>query len=173
MEDGARVGEPRRFDDQARECRHLAAVAPSTEVAERGGEIFALRAAQTPALEDEGRLVDPDKELVVDAHLAELVDQHREALPAVRAEQAIAERRLAAAEEPGDEGRRNTFVIRSHGSSSCAMAASSSGSNGSQRPPERRSTADHSAATLPASSVRPVRLLTTNAVPAKSAILTP
>src|SRR5262245_52812077 len=121
MEDGPGVGEPRRFDDQARECRHLAAVAPSTEVAERGREIVALRAAQTATLEDEGRLVDPDEELVVDAHLAELVDQHREALTAGRAEQAVEERRLAAAEESGDEGRRNPFVIPSHGSSSRAM----------------------------------------------------
>jgi hypothetical protein len=102
-DDRCRIGKPRRLDDEAVELRHRSPFAAIVEIANGLAEIAPDGAAQTAALQDHHALVDPLKEMVIEADLAELVDEHRRIAEFRRGQQALEQSRLAAAQKAGDE----------------------------------------------------------------------
>ena len=145
-EDRGRLGKAGRLDRDAAEARDLAGVHPVDQVAQLVGEVAAQRAAEAAGIEQHGALVHAGQQVMVDADLAQLVDDHgRLAHVGVR-EQARQQRRLARAEEAGEQrqrdalvGSRDTVVDRSSGQAAHAAAwlrrSISAGSSGSSGPP--------------------------------------
>ena len=72
---GARIGEARGFDGEAIEAGDHAALALRMQLADGVGEIAADGAADATALQDHGFPIDDVQEKVIEADLAELVDQ--------------------------------------------------------------------------------------------------
>ena len=146
-DDRCRVGDTRRLDDDAPERRDLGAFAPAEEVAQLVGQVAAQRAADAAVAEHDGALVDPPQQVVVDRDLAELVDDHRRLAHVRVREQTLQQRRLAAAEEAGQQH---------HGCLLSQGQRTSSGSSGSSgRPasiaacgPEDAEVVDHGCAPL-------------------------
>ena len=71
---GRRVGQTGRLDHDAAKRRNLAALAPAQEVAQLVGEVAAQRAADAPRTQEHRALVDTPQQVMVDADLAQLVD---------------------------------------------------------------------------------------------------
>ena len=93
LRDRGRIGETGGFHDDRVE---LAAAAH--QALDDADEVAPHRAADAAVVHLEHFLVRADDELVVDADLAELVDDHRELLAVRLGEDAVEERRLAGAE---------------------------------------------------------------------------
>ncbi len=148
VHDRGRVGDPRRLDDDTPKGRDLACIRAVEQVAQLVGQIAAQRAAHAAAGEQHGALVDAAQEVMVEPDLAQLVDDHRGLRELGAAQQRSEQRRLAAAEEPRDEGDRPLHE---------ASDASSAGSSGSSGRPARRSASTHSAWRSPTSAVPPFR----------------
>ena len=91
-----RVGEPGGLDDDRVEL----ALAPHQPV-DDADEVAAHGAADAPVVHLEHFLVRPDDEVVVDADLAELVDDHGIFLPVRLRQDAVQQRRLAGTEIAG------------------------------------------------------------------------
>ena len=101
------IGEARRLDDDAAERRHPRIVAPLQEILERRDEIAPDRAAQAPRGEQDHIRVDLLDEQMIEADLAELVDQHHRVAQALVAQQAVEQRRLARAQKSGEHAERH------------------------------------------------------------------
>ena len=124
VHDRRRVGDSGRLDDDAPEGGDLARVRAVEQVAQLVGQVAAQRAADAAAREQHRPLVDAAQEVMVEADLAELVDDHRRLGELGPAQQLRDERRLAAPEEAGDERDRPLHE---------ASDASSAGSSGIER----------------------------------------
>ena len=104
VQDGRRIGEPARLDDDAFERRHPPLIPSPQDILQRQHQIAAHRAAQAPGLQlDEALLAGLDQ-VVVEPHLPELVDDDGRAREVGVPEQAPQQRGLAAAEEAGQHG---------------------------------------------------------------------
>jgi hypothetical protein len=151
-DDRRRVGQAGGLDDEAVEGRNLAPLPLAVELADGCAEIVADRAADAAAGQHHGGLVDVPQQQVIQGHLAELVDQHRRVGEPGGGQQSLQQRRLAAAQEAGDD------VDGDQVGSPPSRAASKAGSRGSQRRPAIRSATGHRAARCWTISDRPVRL---------------
>ncbi len=107
LQDRRRIGEARGFDDDASERRHRAALAIEHQAAQRDLQIGAGDAADAAVAEQHGLFGAVAQQRIVDADRAELVDDHRRALPFRRTQKAADQRRLAGAEKSGDDRHRN------------------------------------------------------------------
>jgi hypothetical protein len=110
----AGVREPRRLDHHAGERGQRPAGAPPVEIVERAHEVAAHRTAQAAVGKQDDGVVAGGDEVVVEADLPELVDDHGRVRHAGLREQPVDQRGLAAAEEAGDEcdlgSRHGVFV---------------------------------------------------------------
>jgi hypothetical protein len=104
LRDGGGVGEPRRLDDDGVELA-LALHQPVHDA----DEVAAHGAADAAVVHLEHFLVGAHDEVVVDADLAELVDDHGVALAVRLGEDAVQKRGLAGAEVAGEDGDGDLF----------------------------------------------------------------
>ena len=102
------IGEAGRLDDDAAEF-----YAPIVEVAEklfqRGDEIAAHRAAEAAAGQQHHVAADVLDQQMIETDLAELVDQHGGVGERRVLQQPVEQRRLAGAEEAGEDAERDGF----------------------------------------------------------------
>jgi hypothetical protein len=107
VSDGGGVGEAGGLDHGAAELGHLAAAALWKKFAQRIHQVAAHRAAQAARVEKHDVLADLAHQQVIEADLAELVDEHGGLPHGGVGEKMVEECRLAAAQEPGDDGNRD------------------------------------------------------------------
>ena len=134
-EDRRRIGQPRGLHHQPRE-RHLAALAPRVEAADRLRQVAADGAADAARLHQQHVAAHVGDQVVIEADLPELVDQHG-AVGEVRTAQHMPQQRgLAGAEEAGEHMHRDAPVHRAPRAAMRAIRPGSSGSIGrpSMRP---------------------------------------
>ena len=117
LRDRRRIGEARRLDDDRVEL----ALAPHQPF-DDADQVAAHGAADAAVVHLEHFLVGADDQLVVDADLAELVDDHRVALAVRLGEDAVEQGRLAGAEIAGEDGDGD-FVEARVGHGGQALAA--------------------------------------------------
>ena len=134
------IGEAGGLDDDAVEVDHRAGAALREQLAQRLLQVGAHGAAEAAVREERDVLGGRGDESVVDADLAEFVDHHRDPVHARVREEPPDQRRLAAAEETGDDGDREPAGERV----ACAQIVISR----MYRPPANRSTVN----TIPRSS---------------------
>src|SRR5262245_36213468 len=99
LRDRRRVGQPGGLDDHP-----VQLVGPLHQPADHAYQIAAHGAADAAVVHLEHLLVGADDEVVVDADLPELVDDHRVAFAVMLGEDAVEQRRLAGAEIAGEHG---------------------------------------------------------------------
>ena len=108
----AGIGHAGGLDDHALEGE-LALLAPVLELAEDAHEVAAHGAAEAAVVHLDDLLAAVlQEEVVVDAGLAELVLDHRDPAAVVLAQDAVEQRRLAGAEEPGEDRHRHHLLLR-------------------------------------------------------------
>ena len=107
LRDGRGVREAGRFDND-----RVEPAAPAHQPLDDADQIAAHGAADAAVVHLEDFLVGADDEIIVDADLAELVDDDRVAAAVLFGEYAVQQRRLAGAEIAGDDGDGN-FVGQS------------------------------------------------------------
>ena len=113
--DGRRVGEARSLDGDAPEGRDFAALALGEQAPERALQVAADGAAQTAAVHQQHAFLGMLDQVVVEADLAEFVDEHGGVAQGGRFQQPGQQGRLAAAEEAGDDVDRDQRVVDRHG----------------------------------------------------------
>ena len=113
-DDRRRVGEPGGLDRQAIEARHQTPLAPAEQIAHRVREIAPDGAADAAALQDHGLAVNRLEQKVVEADLAELVDQDCGVGELRRSQKSLQERGLARAEEARDQVDREKGRVFGH-----------------------------------------------------------
>jgi len=110
----------------------VARVRPAGEFVQGAREVAAHRAAHTPVRKlDDGFVAAGGEELRIDTNFAELVFDNRDPLAVRFPQNAVDQRRLAAAEKAGDDRHRGReahhaalLLLRSsHGPASCAAGA--------------------------------------------------
>ena len=106
------IGEAARFDDDALETRHPAPAALGKERAQGFLQIGSNRAAQAAIAEQHGRVARRAQQRVVDADLAELVDDDGGVGPLGLGQQFADQRRLAGAEKAGNDRDRQAGAAR-------------------------------------------------------------
>ena len=106
VQDRRRIGEARGFDQHA-VIGDRAGLAAALKVEQRGDEIAAHRTAQAAGGQRQQRLVAAGDQFVIQADLAELVDDDRGAGERGIAQDAGDQRGLATAEKAGDDGDRD------------------------------------------------------------------
>ena len=124
MQDRRRIGETGGFDRDAGEIWDFALDPVDKQVGQGVDDVAAHGAAQTPAVEQDDILVRPLDQQVVEADLAELVDDDRRGGHVGLLQHVIEHRRLAAAEKAGqqrDRDQRGRFG-RGHEAARFAMA---------------------------------------------------
>ncbi len=97
-----RIGEAGRFQHDPVE-----ALAACREVAQNADQIAADRAADAAVVELEDLLLGVDHQLLVDADLAELILDHRDALTVAAGENPVQQRRLARTQKARQYSDRN------------------------------------------------------------------
>ena len=102
LRDGRGVSEAGGLDDD-----RVESAAPAHQPFDDADQIAAHGAADAAVVHFEDFLVGADDEIVVDADLAELVDDDRVAAAVLFGEDAVQQRRLAGAEIAGDDGDGN------------------------------------------------------------------
>ena len=102
-----RIGKPGSLDEYARECGDLSPQALHEKIAQAAREVATHAAAEAAGIEQDEVVVDLVDEMMVDADLAELVDQHRRVGHCRLLQQMIEQRRLAGPEEAGEDGDRD------------------------------------------------------------------
>jgi hypothetical protein len=118
LQNGCWIGEPAGLDHHAGERRDAAGVAAPQKIAERRREVVADLAAQAPGLQRDETVLARFDQIVVDADVAEFVDDDGGPRKFRLAQQATEQGRLAAAEETGEKERldhvctRGTAAIR-------------------------------------------------------------
>src|SRR5215208_143298 len=118
VEDRGRVRQAGRLDDDAIQPRYLAPLVHVEELHERSDEVLPGGAADTTAPEQDRALIHPAQEVVVEPHLAELVDEDGRVGHRRRREHPREKGRLAAAEETGND-RHRTPGLALHGPTCC------------------------------------------------------
>ena len=103
LDDGRRIGEAGRLDQNSPERRHFAAVALCQKCAQRVLQIAAQRAADAAARQHRDFAVDLLDQQMIEAHLAELVDDDGAVRHARMTQEFVEKRGFAAAQESGDE----------------------------------------------------------------------
>lgn len=98
LRDGSRIGETRRLDDDAVEPAR-----PLHQAAEDTDQVAANVAADAPVVHLEDLFLGVDHQIVVDARLAELVDDHGVALAVGLREDAVEEGRLSGTKVAGED----------------------------------------------------------------------
>ena len=96
-QDRRRIGEPGRFDDDAADLGDAAIVEAAQQVLESDDQVAAHRAADAAGGQRDDVVLGPLDEKMVEADLAELVDDHRGLGEGVVLEETVEERRLAGA----------------------------------------------------------------------------
>jgi hypothetical protein len=107
VQDGRRVGKPRGLDDHAPERGDAAVVAPAQEVLEGRDEVAAHGAAQAPGGQKNHAVLDGLDKEVVEADLAELVDDHDRVGERRVTQESVQERRLAGAQKARQHRERD------------------------------------------------------------------
>src|ERR1700730_14579599 len=108
LQDRPGIGEPAGLDHDAPERRHLAMVALRNEWAQRHLQIGARGAAQASVAEKRDLIAAAAKKRVIDADVAEFIDDDGRAFTFRRGQKTAQERRLSRAEKAGNDGHRNT-----------------------------------------------------------------
>ncbi len=111
MQDRGRIGQARRLD-QHPVIRDLAGLASALQIEQRGHEVTAHRAAQAAGGQRQQGLVAAGDQFVIQADLAEFVDDDRGAREGRVAQDAPDQRGLATAEKASDDGDRDHGVRR-------------------------------------------------------------
>ncbi len=106
-QDRARIRQPAGLDHDAAEMRNDAALAVDHHAVQRHLQVGAEIAAQAAVAEQHGLLAAVAQQRIVDAGLAELVDQDGGAAALRRLQKMLHQRGLAGAEKSGDDGHRN------------------------------------------------------------------
>jgi hypothetical protein len=106
-----RVGEFRRLHDHPAERRQVATLAVRVQAAQGAAQVAAQGAADAAARQQHGRFVEAPDQEVVEPHLAELVDEYGRVGERRAAQDVAQHRRLAAAQEPGEDINRNSRVV--------------------------------------------------------------
>ena len=104
-----RVGKACRLDDDRVEPPR-----PAHQPLDHPDQVAAHRAADATIVHFVDFFVGFDDQLVVDADLAELVDDDRVALPVILRQDAVEQRRLAGAEIAGQDGHRDLGLGFAH-----------------------------------------------------------
>src|SRR5262249_57066320 len=120
---GRRVGRPARFDHDASDRRALARIPPLQHVLQGLRQVGADFAAQAAGLEFNEAVLARFHELVVEADLAELVDNDGRARKSGLAQPMAEDRRLAAAEE--NREKRHWDHVSPHKDSTTAVRQTS------------------------------------------------
>jgi hypothetical protein len=107
VQDWGRVREPRGLDDHAPERGDAAVVAPAQQVLKGGDEIAAHRATQAAGRQQDHAVIDGLDEKMIEADLAELVDDDDGVGKGRIAQKTVQEGRLAGAKEPREDGERD------------------------------------------------------------------
>ena len=103
---GHRVRDAGGLDDDPLERRDLARDAARDELLQRGAQVAAQRAAQTPVVQEDGLVDRRVHEQVIESHLAELVHDHRSVRRRRMMQESIEQGGLAAAQETGEHDDR-------------------------------------------------------------------
>ena len=103
MHDWRRIGEPAGLDHDARERSNGATIAPLQHVGERLDEVTTHFAAEAAGLQLDQAVRARFHEIVVEADLPELIDDHGRARELRLAKDMSQQRRLAAAEKAGED----------------------------------------------------------------------
>ena len=111
VDDGRRIGEARGFYQNAPKLGHLAAQTLDKKLAQGIDQVAAHRAADAARIENDDVLADRFDQQVVEADVAEFVDQDRCFLHVRMAEEVVEQCRFAAAQKPGDDGDRDRGVF--------------------------------------------------------------
>ncbi len=107
VQDGRGISETRSLDQYPLEGRHILAQAQHHQVAQRVHQVTAYRAAQAAGIQKNHVLVAADGQLVVQPDLAEFVDDDGGFLHRWVVQHMVQHGRLAAAQEPGEQGNRD------------------------------------------------------------------
>jgi hypothetical protein len=110
VQDRRRIRESGGFDHDTVEVGYLRLIAAREQRAQSTAQVIPDAAADAAALEQHDRFVNALDQKVIEADLAELVDQHHGALHIRRAQQMLEQRRLTAAEKPGEDVDRDGGV---------------------------------------------------------------
>ena len=140
VQDGRRVGEPRGLDHDALERRDHAVLAAAEEVLQRAQQVAARRAAEAAALQLDDVLAGLPHQRMVEADLAELVDDDGGVGEGGLAQQAGEHGRLAAAEEAGEDRDRDQVRRRAsrHGGRPLSGAGAGHARNSQRSSPSCR-----------------------------------
>ena len=114
MNHRCRVGQAGSFEQHPIDGRNLLAEGLHEQPLERRHQIALHAAAHATAIEHDQGFIDLLDQMVVDADVAQLVDQHRHPLGAGVAQQVVEHSRFAGAEKAGQHGHRNAPVSVSH-----------------------------------------------------------
>ena len=101
-----RIGKPGSLDQHTREGRNLPPQPLHEQVAQAAREVATDTAAEAARIEQDDVVVDLVDQVVVDADLAEFIDQHGSIRHRRLLQQVIEQRRLAGTEEAGEDGDR-------------------------------------------------------------------
>src|SRR5215208_4377345 len=115
VEDRSRVCQAGRLDNDAVQSRYLAPLIHVEKLQEGPDEVLSSGAADATAPEQDRALVHPAQEVVVESHLAELVDEDGRVSYRRRRQHPREEGGLAAAEEAGHDRHRPFGVPILHG----------------------------------------------------------
>ena len=107
VEHGCRIGEARRFDDDAVEGLDVATPPSGQQIVHRINQVAANGAAKTARGHLDDVLVGAFHQQVVDTHVTELVDDHRRVGQERILQQGVQQRCLSSAEETGQDGDGN------------------------------------------------------------------
>ncbi len=113
LQDRGGVGKAGRLDDDAPEGRDPAVVAALQQIFQRGNQVAPDRAAETTGRHEQHVAVDLLDQQMIEADLAELVDQDDGVRKFGRGKKLVEKCRLTRAEEPGedrDRDRRRCFA---------------------------------------------------------------
>ncbi len=115
LHDGRRIGEAGRLDDDARQGLDLAGLHAVDQFGERIDQLAAHGAAQAAIGKLDDGIARRLDQKVVDADLAEFIDDHRRVVHGRILQDPVEKRRLSRAEKAGDDGDRNRPVGSRHG----------------------------------------------------------
>ena len=105
--DRSGIGDAGRLDDDALERRHASAGAAHEEVPQRFPQAALEPAAQAPRIQQQHVVLAALDEEVIEADLAELVHDDRGVRERRPPQKQVQQRRLAAAEKPGEHRHRD------------------------------------------------------------------
>ena len=108
---GRRVGQAAGLDEHAAKWLDLPAQCQHEQVPQRIDHRAADRAAQAAAFDQHDVVLGQAHQVVVHAHVAILVDDHHRVRIGRFLQQAVEQRRLAAAQKPGQHGHADAFFF--------------------------------------------------------------